>query len=291
MVGAGFVLTGILLTPPSSAADDKAASKPSQKRIAPGDAGGGGGAAAGGTAATGCLHVVKRGESVSRIAARYWVTRRAVIEANRLADPHALRVGQRLEVPGCRPTVEHGRQVRKGSDNSLLVTRVGPRRVLRRFALGASSAVREAFAFIWPVDGPVVSPFGRRRGGWHAGIDIKAAEGTPVLAAAPGTVYFSGWEGAYGLMIKIRHERGFMSLYAHNLQNLVEVGDEVEAGDVIATVGRTGRSTTFHLHFELRREGVAYNPLHLLTARDEGPVLAGSHGPPAPRAGQDVDRD
>jgi lipoprotein NlpD len=290
MVGAGLVLTGILLTPPSSAADGKAAGKPSQKRIAPGDAGGGGEAAAGGTPATRCLHVVTRGESVSRIAARYRVTRRAVIEANRLTDPHALRVGQRLEVPGCRPTAEHGRQVTKGSD-SPLVTPVGPQRVLRRFALEASGAVREALAFIWPVDGPVVSPFGRRRGGWHAGIDIKAAEGTPVLAAAPGTVYFSGWERAYGLMIKIRHEKGFMSLYAHNLQNLVEVGDEVEAGDVIATVGRTGRSTTFHLHFEIRREGVASNPLHLLTARDEGPVLAGSHGPPAPHAGQDVDRD
>jgi murein DD-endopeptidase MepM/ murein hydrolase activator NlpD len=86
-------------------------------------------------------------------------------------------------------------------------------------------------------------------------------------------VVVSGWERFYGNMIKLQHAGGFMSTYAHNLENLAEVGDVVEAGAVIATVGRSGRASASHLHFEIRREGVAYNPLYLLEMPD-GPVLA-----------------
>jgi murein DD-endopeptidase MepM/ murein hydrolase activator NlpD len=138
----------------------------------------------------------------------------------------------------------------------------------------------EGFEFLWPVEGPVISNFGRRRSGWHAGVDIKAEPGTPVMAAAPGVVYFSGWERAYGRVVKIEHPGGFTTVYAHNLENLVEVGDEVDASTVIATVGRSGRTTGYHLHFEIRREGMAYNPLYLLQPREPaspeiGPVAAG----------------
>ena len=116
-----------------------------------------------------------------------------------------------------------------------------------------------------------MSSFGQRGLGWHAGLDITAEPGTPIVAAAPGVVYASGWEGSYGWVVKMDHEGGFSTVYAHNLQNMVEVGDTVEAGAVIALVGRTGRASGPHLHFEIRRDGMAYNPIFLLNARDQQP--------------------
>ena len=74
----------------------------------------------------------------------------------------------------------------------------------------------------------------------------------------------SGVEARYGLVVKIEHRQGFVTVYAHNDVNLVEVGDRVETGEFIALVGRTGRATTDHVHFEIRRDGRAYNPLYLL---------------------------
>src|SRR5207249_3005869 len=95
-------------------------------------------------------------------------------------------------------------------------------------------------------------------------LDIKAEPGTPVKAAAPGVVVMSGVEPRYGRVVKIAHDGGFLTVYAHNDANLVEAGDRVAAGETIATVGRTGRATTDHLHFEIRRQGRTYNPLYLL---------------------------
>jgi murein DD-endopeptidase MepM/ murein hydrolase activator NlpD len=118
--------------------------------------------------------------------------------------------------------------------------------------------------FAWPVEGSVSSNFGRRRRGWHKGIDILAPPGAPILASAPGLVIASGVEDRYGRVVKIAHENGFVSVYAHNALNLVDLGEWVVAGQVIGTVGRTGRATADHLHFEIRHEGYAYNPLYLL---------------------------
>jgi murein DD-endopeptidase MepM/ murein hydrolase activator NlpD len=141
--------------------------------------------------------------------------------------------------------------------------------------------------FAWPVMGPVLSGFGRRRSGWHAGVDIRAEVGTPILAAAPGTVYFSGWERSYGRVLRVEHDNGFTTVYAHNLQNFVEAGDRVEMGTVIGTVGRSGRATAYHLHFEIRHEGMVYNPLYLLPARDV--ALARGEEPPEPPEDDDED--
>jgi murein DD-endopeptidase MepM/ murein hydrolase activator NlpD len=118
--------------------------------------------------------------------------------------------------------------------------------------------------FLWPVEGPVTSTFGQRRKAWHRGIDIKAELGTPVQAAASGLVLLSGVEPRYGRVIKIEHDNGFVTVYAHNDENLVEAGERVALGDTVATIGRTGRATSYHLHFEIRRNGAAYNPLYLL---------------------------
>jgi murein DD-endopeptidase MepM/ murein hydrolase activator NlpD len=223
-----------------------------------------------------CLHVVRRGESVSRIAARHGLARHAVIAANGLSRPDALRVGQRLQIPRCDgagvPTRARVAAARGGAAE--LVARVGPARVPTRLRLAKPEVRGDTIAFGWPVDGPVLSGFGRRRAGWHAGVDIGAERGTPILAAAAGTVVFSGWAASYGRTVKIEHPDSFLTIYAHNQENLVEVGDVVEAGRVIGSVGRSGRATTTHLHFEIRRHATAYDPLHVLGSREERPLLA-----------------
>ncbi|MDX9714397.1 MAG: M23 family metallopeptidase [Dissulfurispiraceae bacterium] len=95
----------------------------------------------------------------------------------------------------------------------------------------------------------------------HNGIDIPMPEGTSIMPAADGRVVFSGEKGGYGKTVVIYHENGFMSIYAHNSQNLVKEGDIVDKQTKIALSGSTGRSTGPHLHFEVRRDGVALNPL------------------------------
>jgi murein DD-endopeptidase MepM/ murein hydrolase activator NlpD len=118
--------------------------------------------------------------------------------------------------------------------------------------------------FQWPVAGPVTSTFGRRSRSWHRGLDIRADPGTPIVAAASGVVVASGFEPRYGQRVTIEHDAGFVTVYAHNERNLVDVGQAVAGGQVIAIVGRTGRATAEHVHFEIRYDGRVYNPLYLL---------------------------
>lgn len=223
-----------------------------------------------------CTHTVRSGESISRIAIRYGISRAALIKANQVVNPHALRSGQRLSVPDCRPPVQATVGESLGTEpaaNGILVKRVGPRRILTSLVLGEPDFQGEGIPLIWPVEGPVISTFGQRSRGWHAGIDIKAALGSEIYAAAPGTVVYSGWIRSYGQVIKIQHGNGFITLYAHNQNNLVEVGEDVEAAQLIATVGRSGHATGPHVHFEVRRDGKAYNPLHLLAHSDQNPIF------------------
>lgn len=113
-------------------------------------------------------------------------------------------------------------------------------------------------SFIWPVDGPITSPFGRRhiKGGSsnHRGIDIGSRKGTEIAAADSGEIIWSGWDSSYGNFIKIRHDNGLVTCYAHMSERLVEVGARVRQGDIIGLVGSTGQSTGPHLHFEVRTE-------------------------------------
>jgi murein DD-endopeptidase MepM/ murein hydrolase activator NlpD len=242
-----------------------------------------------------CVHGVRRGESLSRIAARYHVARQSVITANHLTNPGALRAGQRLQIPGCKGVAPQ-RVARRESgavpppvrlDSESFLARVGPRRIPTRLFVAVPDFTGDGVQFQWPIDGPIASGFGRRPRGWHAGVDIKAEMGAPIRAAAAGTVLVSGAERFYGRMIKIEHAGGFTTTYAHNLENLVEVGDTVEAGALIGTVGRSGYASASHLHFEIRREGIAYNPLHLL---DGGEVSVLASAPWVP-LGDDEDRE
>lgn len=124
----------------------------------------------------------------------------------------------------------------------------------------------------WPVPGysRVSSPFGYRIHPvlgvkkMHTGIDIPAPTGTSAVAVASGTVISAGYQGSYGNTVMIRHDNGLVSLYAHNSALVVSVGDRVEKGQVVSKIGSTGRSTGPHLHFEIRVNGTAQNPLNYL---------------------------
>jgi murein DD-endopeptidase MepM/ murein hydrolase activator NlpD len=106
-------------------------------------------------------------------------------------------------------------------------------------------------------------PRGPRR---HDGIDIAASKGTPIRAASNGRVIFSDWgPGGYGRLVIIQHGDNLVTVYAHNHENLVRADQVVRRGDIIATVGRSGRTTGYHLHFEVRRKTVPVSPLNFLS--------------------------
>ncbi|MFP4213105.1 MAG: peptidoglycan DD-metalloendopeptidase family protein [Desulfohalobiaceae bacterium] len=127
-----------------------------------------------------------------------------------------------------------------------------------------------------PVQGEVSSGFGWRQDpfsgekAWHSGVDYAAPEGSPVKACWPGEVVFAGENQGYGKQVVVRHEQGWQSVYAHNSENLVSPGDKVQAGEEIARVGDSGRSTGPHLHFELRQGDIAWDPQQI-----KGRILAG----------------
>jgi murein DD-endopeptidase MepM/ murein hydrolase activator NlpD len=113
----------------------------------------------------------------------------------------------------------------------------------------------------YPLPGAkVISPYGRRGGRGHSGVDLKTKPDDEIRAAFDGEVVFSAKYAGYGNLIRILHGNGLETYYSHNSKNLVKVGDRVKAGDVIALTGRTGRATTEHLHFETRINGKAYDP-------------------------------
>ncbi len=117
----------------------------------------------------------------------------------------------------------------------------------------------------WPVTGVVTSNFGPRWGRQHNGIDIAANTGTPVIAVAAGTVVGAGPSGGFGNLVLVDHGGGLVSAYAHLNSINVSNGQRVSAGNSVGTVGCTGSCTGPHLHFEMRVNGVAYNPMSYLS--------------------------
>ncbi len=147
---------------------------------------------------------------------------------------------------------------------------MAPQAITKTFDLGFLNPERGSMAD--PVEGgKITSGFGWRldplngKRSWHNGVDIRAVEGTPVLAADSGKVIFSGEDKEFGNMVIIEHSNGLQSLYGHNGSLNVKVGDTIEKGTEIATVGSTGRAIGAHLHFEIRKADLPINPEHVLT--------------------------
>jgi murein DD-endopeptidase MepM/ murein hydrolase activator NlpD len=127
-----------------------------------------------------------------------------------------------------------------------------------------SDTTPSAAGFIWPVNGPVTSPFGMRWGRMHEGIDIGVGYGTPIHAAAAGRVVYAGWMSGYGNLVAIDHGRGISTAYGHQSSIAVSVGQTVAQGQTIGYVGCTGHCFGPHLHFEVRINGTPVDPLSYL---------------------------
>ena len=100
----------------------------------------------------------------------------------------------------------------------------------------------------------------------HSGMDFRAPTGSDARVTAAGTVVSAGWNGGYGRMVEVKHANGFSTRYGHLSKILVKEGQELSAGDVVGKVGSSGRSTGPHLHYEVRRNGDALNPVRFLKA-------------------------
>lgn len=110
----------------------------------------------------------------------------------------------------------------------------------------------------------VSSAYGSRGGGRHTGVDLRNPKGTPIYVVDDGVVTFSAYSGSYGNIVKVSHGNGIETWYAHCDTFLVSTGTVVKKGQQIATVGITGRATGYHLHFEVRKNGVPQNPMNYL---------------------------
>lgn len=138
--------------------------------------------------------------------------------------------------------------------------------VLKNLVIGDDLAARLTPKGRPIVEGWLSSPFGKRtdpfngKEAWHSGIDFAGADGAEIIAVADGVVTYSGRRYGYGLLVEVTHADGIATRYAHNRENLVSVGEQVVAGEVLARMGSTGRSTGPHVHFELLKDGKKINP-------------------------------
>lgn len=193
-------------------------------------------------------HQVRSGETLWEIGQRYGVSHQEIARLNGLRDANKIEIGQQLRIP------------RGGRVRSAARTAPEQRRVVSRLFPRDENAF-----FAWPLErGRLSSGFGPRNGSFHDGIDIAAPRGTPVLAAADGQVIFSDVLRGYGNVVIVRHSRGYVTVYAHNQVNQVRQGQFIRQGQRLAEVGQSGRATAPNLHFEVREENLARDPLHYL---------------------------
>jgi murein DD-endopeptidase MepM/ murein hydrolase activator NlpD len=203
-----------------------------------------------GAAPSGVYHYVKAGDNLYRIGKAYGVSFQTLSKANGIANPDRIEIGQRIFIP------EGTRQLPVGV--------ITPDRA-RADRPGTPDLPKGERSFIWPVDGgTLTSQFGPRGDTFHDGIDIGAPRGTAVYAARHGEVVYSDQLRGYGKVIILNHGDGYASVYAHNANHMVSVGTRVRRGQMIARIGETGRTSGPNLHFEVRKDNVARNPLYFL---------------------------
>lgn len=200
-------------------------------------------------------YVVVRGDTLTSVARRHSIQPRSLALLNGLEEPYDLRVGQTLVLPGSVRDLE--------ASAAPAVAGTSPPPV--RVAAPTGPAPR----FDWPLAGTVIDGFGPKDAGRrNDGVNIAAEAGATVRAAADGLVVYAGDElDGYGVLVLIQHAGGWMSAYAHNRRLLVAEEQRVSQGDPIAEAGSTGGVDSPQLHFELRRDGGAVDPLSELPPR------------------------
>ena len=202
--------------------------------------------------AIGVYHQVRPGQTLFRIAKTYGVGVDELSRVNRIADPADIEIGNRLFIPGARRVLD------------VPVYRPEQTATLER-KLPAREIGNSRLQFAWPVQGKIIARFGVEKELRNNGIAIAAPEGTPIRAAEQGKVIYGGADlRDYGNLIVIDHDGGFATVYAHNQVNLVTRGERVSKGQVIAKVGMTGVAETPYVHFEIRQNAKAKDPLAFL---------------------------
>ena len=210
---------------------------------------------------------VERGDTLSKIARSNRQSVQSIVRWNNLTNPDSIEVGQVLRVtpPGngaaAGSTGGGGGAIRSSGAGSASASSA-PRPAPADNA--PTSAPASTISLAWPADGTVIRRFD---GGNSKGIDISAAAGTPVVAAAPGTVVYAG-NGlrGYGNLLIIKHNAEYLTAYAHNRVLLVKEGQSVTRGEKIAEMGDTDTDRVM-LHFELRYQGRSIDPSRALPAR------------------------
>lgn len=197
------------------------------------------------------IHAVTEGETLDQIANRYHVRKDVLLKNNPLLSflPDQLYVGQTVivPVPASQPVLAGDIALRK------------------QMAQAASRKATRSRYMDWPIPAPTItSGFGSRWGRVHKGIDLwnESESRTPIQAAREGIVIEAGANRAgYGYMVVLDHGGGLQTFYAHMRKILVRVGQEVDRGDTLGYMGKTGDSTGYHLHFEVRQDDVPVNPM------------------------------
>jgi lipoprotein NlpD len=224
-------------------------------------------------------HTVAPGETMYRIARNYGISVEELSEANGIDDPRTLSVGQELLIPGVEPLVPvatessptptprvkppaAGAPVKPRVVVTAPASRSEPRPVSRP---APARPVPETKGLLdWPLRGVLYARFGKKGREPHDGIDLAVPEGTPVKTAQEGEVLYAGEQRGYGLIIIIQHSERLITLYSHNRDLRVKSGQKVRRGQVIATVGESGKTSGPQLHFEVRVDGKPVDPLDYL---------------------------
>lgn len=231
-------------------------------------------------------HTVAPGETMYRISRTYGITVEELSEANGISDPRTLVVGQELIIPGFErpvrvatessPTPEPSRErpvpgsrpPASGTPAPArppVVVTAPSRQTPRPTAPAPSRPVPETKGMLdWPLRGVLYARFGKKGREPHDGIDLAAPAGTPVKTAQEGSVLYAGEQRGYGLIVIIQHSEHLITLYAHNRDLRVRTGQQVRRGQVIATVGESGKTSGPQLHFEVRVGGKPVDPLDYL---------------------------
>ena len=232
---------------------------------------------------------VQKGDSVSKIAAKFGISMDAIIASNNISNARRLREGELLRIPnmdGVPYTVKKGDSLSKiaGAQgvplevildaNDIRSDAIQQGDVLflpgARMAPEALKLALGELLFIYPVRSRITSPFGWRispitgERHYHAALDLAGAAGTTVKAAMDGTVSSVGFNSVFGRFIILSHDGGYQTWYAHLSAASVKQGDRVKQGAKIGEVGATGLSTGPHLHFAVHKNGRAVNPLDLI---------------------------
>ncbi len=211
--------------------------------------------------------VVKRGDSLWALAQKYSTTVNDLARANGLASNAGLEIGQKLRLPGAASarTATSSSASRAPSEQTP-ETQTPPRPAVSSPSPPAPSQSRStpkvsSRGYTWPVDGRLLRKFADSFREKHAGIDIAVPLGTEVRAANNGTVVFAGKITTYGRMIIVQHTGGLATCYAYNSLILVDENDRVKRGQVIARSGDPGKGDEAYLHFQMRKNGEAIDPL------------------------------